>query len=154
MDNNSLLNKLLNLEKLQIKRTEFTGEDQVTMYVESKLTVAVCPDCNQISTKVHDKSEEQIIRDLTIADRRCHLNYRARRFDCKQCNKTFVERVDWKRSGVNYTLRYEKYIYQRARKEPVSQIAQDEGISEEAVQGIFEHWAKKRWRRGVSRRSK
>ena len=55
---------------------------------------------------------------------------------------------------MNYTLRYEEYIYQRARKEPVSQIAQDEGLSEEAVQAIFEHRAKKRLRHGDTRKSK
>ena len=104
-----------------------------------------------------------MIRDLSIGERRCYLSYRARRFDCQHCDKTFVELVDWKRPGVSYTLRYEKYIYQRARKEAVSQIAQDEGFSEETVQAIFEYRAhlpwravpgKKRLRHGGSRKSR
>jgi Helix-turn-helix domain of transposase family ISL3 len=45
---------------------------------------------------------------------------------------------------VSYTLRYEQHLYQRARQEPVSQVAHAEGLSEEAVQAIFEYWAKKR----------
>jgi len=68
--------------------------------------------------------------------------------------QTFVEGVAWKRAGVSYTLRYEKYIYQHARKEPVSQIAQDEGLSEEAVQAIFEYWAKKRLQYADTQKSK
>ncbi|HEX6303714.1 MAG TPA: transposase family protein [Anaerolineales bacterium] len=154
MDNNQFLNELLNLEKLQVTDAEFAGSEQVTLFVESTLVAGMCPNCNQVSTKIHDLSEVQMIRDLSIGERRCYLSYQARRFDCQQCHKTFVERVDWKRPGVSYTLRYEKYIFQRARKEPVSQIAQAEGLSEEAVQAIFEQRAKKRLRHGGSRRSR
>ena len=153
MNNHEILNEMLDLEKLQVIRAEF-GIGQVTLFVESTLAAAICPDCNEVSRSVHDLSAEQMVRDLSIGERRCYLNYRARRFDCQQCHKTFVERVDWKRPGVSYTLRYEKYVYQRARQEAVSQIAQDEGLSEETVQAIFEHRAKKRWRHGGTRQSK
>jgi transposase len=154
MNNNEFLNTMLNLEKLQVTQVEFAGAEQIVLFVESTLDVAICPNCGQISSQVHDLSEVQIIRDLAIGERRCYLSYRARRFDCQTCGKSFVERVNWKRAGVSYTLRYEKYIYQRARQEPVSQIAQEEGLSEEAVQAIFEHGAKKRLRHGGSRKSK
>ncbi len=154
MNNNEFLNELLNLEKLQVSEAEFAGAERVTLFVKSTLAAAVCPNCNQVSTKVHDLSEVQMIRDLSIGERRCYLSYQPRRFNCEHCDKTFVERVDWKRLGVSYTLRYEKYIYQRARKEPVSQIAQDEGLSEEAVQAIFEHKAKKRLRHGGTHKSR
>ncbi len=36
-------------------------------------------------------------------------------------------RVEWKRTNVSYTERYARYIYQRVRRESVSQVAQDEG---------------------------
>jgi transposase len=154
MNHTEFLNELLNLEKLQVRHAEFTGAEQVTLFVESMVAAAICPNCQQVSPKVHDLSATQMIRDLSIGERRCYLNYQARRFECRDCDKTFVERVDWKRPGVSYTLRYEKYIYQRARKEPVSQIAQDEGLSEEAVQAIFEQGAKKRLRHGGTRKSR
>lgn len=153
MNNNEFLNELLNLEKLQVTEAEFAGAEQVTMFVASTLAATICPKCNQVSTKVHDLSAVQMIRDLSIGERRCYLSYQAKRFECQHCDKTFVERVGWKRPGVSYTLRYEQYIYQRARKEPVSQIAQDEGLSEEAVQAIFEYKAKKRLRHGDTRKS-
>ena len=122
MNNIEFLNELLNLEKLQVAEAEFAGAEQVTLFVKSELSAAICPNCNQVSTKVHDLSATQMIRDLSIGERRCYLSYPARRFDCEHCNKTFVERVDWKRPGVSYTLRYEKYIYQRACKEPVVKL--------------------------------
>ena len=152
MNNNDFVNKLLNLDKVQVTQTEFAGDDRVTLFVESTHAIAICPECRQASNSVHDLSAVQMIRDLSIAERRCYLSYRARRFDCQTCGKTFVERVVWKRPGASYTVRYEQYIYERSRKEPVSQIAEDEGLSEEAVQAIFEHKAKKRLRHGGTRR--
>jgi transposase len=154
INNHEFLNELLNLEKLQVTDAEFAGAEQVTLYVASTLAAGICPNCNQVSTKVHDLSAAQMIRDLSIGQRRCYLSYQARRFDCQHCDKTLVERVAWKRAGVSSTLRYEKYIYQRARQAPVSQIAQDQGLSEEAVQAIFEYRAKKRLRHGASHPSK
>jgi transposase len=143
MNNNELLNKLLSIPKLRVVSSEFIGEEKLHLLVVSTLPVGSCPDCGRLSNQVHDESEAQLIRDLSIA---CYLVYRARRFKCEQCRKTFVERVDWKRTGVSYTERYERHVYQRVRRESVSQVAQDEGLSEESVQAIFEHRAKKRLR--------
>jgi transposase len=68
MDSNDLLNELLGIEKLQVVRSEFVGEGQINLYVESNLPVASCPECGQISEQVHDLSEVQMIRDLPIAE--------------------------------------------------------------------------------------
>ena len=150
MNNNEFLNKLLGISKLHVVQSEFIGEEKLHLLVASTLSVASCPDCGRVSNQVHDESEVQMIRDLSIAARQCYLVYRARRFKCEHCKKTFVERVAWKRTGVSYTERYEQYVYQGVRRESVSQVAQDEGLSEEAVQAIFEHRAKKRWRRAAT----
>ncbi len=152
MNNNDLLNKLLGISKLHVMRSEFSNEEQIILFVESSVLVASCPDCGHISNQVHDLSDVQMIRDLPIAERRCYLSYRARRFKCEHCQKTFVERVAWKRTGVSYTERYERHVYQRVRRETVSQVAQDEGLSEETTQAIFEHRAKKRLRHAATRR--
>ena len=100
MNDNDFVNKLLNLDKVQVIRTEFGGDDEVTLFVESAHEIAVCPGCKQVSNSVHDLSEEQMIRDLSIVERRCYLSYRARRFDCRTCSNTFVERMTWKRPGL------------------------------------------------------
>jgi len=152
MNKNDFLNELLDIEKLHVARSEFAGKEQINLFVESTLSVASCPGCGHITDRVHDLSEVQMLRDLPIGKRRCYLSYRARRFKCEHCNTTFVERVDWKRIGVSYTERYERYVYQRVRRESVSQVAQDEGLSEEATQAIFEHRAKKRLRHAATRR--
>ena len=65
MDNNDFVNKLLNLDKVQVTLTEFTGDEKVALFVESTHEIAVCPECKQVSNSVHDLSEEQMIRDLS-----------------------------------------------------------------------------------------
>jgi transposase len=150
MNTNELLNKLLGIPKLCVVKSEFIGEEKLHLEVVSTLPVASCPDCGRVSSQVHDESDAQMIRDLSIAERQCYLVYRARRFKCGYCNKTFVERVEWKRASVSYTERYERYVYQRVRRESVSQVAQDEKLSEEAVQAIFERRAKKRLRHAAT----
>ena len=152
MNNNELLNKLLSISKLLVLKSDFIGEEKLHLEVASTLAVANCPDCGQVSNQVHDESEAQMVRDLSIVERQCFLVYRARRFKCEHCKKTFVERVEWKRPNVSYTERYERYVYQRVRRENVSQVAQDEGLSEEAVQAIFEYRAKKRRRHAGTRK--
>ena len=152
MNNNELLNRLLGIQNLHVVKSDFIGEEKLHLEVVSTLPVASCPECGQVSNLVHDESEAQMIRDLSIAERQSYLVYRARRFKCEHCKKTFVERVEWKRSNVSYTERYERYVYQRVRRESVSQVAQDESLSEETVQAIFELWAKKRRRRALTRK--
>jgi len=152
MNNNELLNKLLGISKLLVMKSDFIGEERLHLEVASTLAIASCPDCGQVSDLVHDESDVQMIRDLSIAERQCFLVYRARRFKCEHCKKTFVERVEWKRPNMSYTERYERYVYQQVRRESVSQVAQDEGLSEEAVQAIFEHRAKKRRRHAGTRK--
>lgn len=151
MNNNDMLNKLLGIPKIRVAQSVFVGEDQLNLLIESALPVASCPECGHLSDKIHDLSDPQMIRDLPLANRRCYLSYRARRFKCEPCQKTFSERVEWKRSGVSYTERYEQQVYQRIRRETVSQVAHDESLSEEATQALFEYWAKKKSKPAATR---
>jgi transposase len=151
MDENKILTQVLGIKQLEVTGSVFVGSEEIDLKVEPLLKVAACPDCGEISLQEHDCGDEQRIRDLAVAERRCWLLYRPRRFHCERCQKTFVERVEWRRAGMSYTTRYERQIYQRSRREAISQVAQDEGLSEEAVQAIFEDWAKKRLRHKVAR---
>jgi transposase len=151
MDENKILTQVLGIKQLEVTGSTIEGREEIHLKVEPDLKVAACPDCGEISLHEHDRGDEQRIRDLAVAERRCWLEYRPRRFRCERCQKTFVERVEWRRTGMGYTTRYERYIYLRSRREPISQVAQDEGLSEEAVQAIFEDWAKKRSRHKVTR---
>ena len=65
-----------------------------------------------------------------------------------------MERVLWQEAVFVYTQRYEQVIYERARREPIRQIAQPEPLSEDIVQAIFERWAKKHEATRLSQRDR
>jgi transposase len=144
-------NELLGLPNVKAVRYQITSPERIEVCIESSLEAAVCPDCQQVSPQIHDTAEPQMIRDLAIWDRQCWLRYAPRRFACATCHKTFVERVAWREPGFAHTLRYAQYIYQRARREDLAQIAQDEGLSQDMVRGIFARGAKKRSPSGGTR---
>jgi len=138
------LTELLDLPNVRVIHFQLVGSHRLNVVVESTMEAAICPQCHQPSLVVHDQGEPQMIRDLPIWNRRCWLSYRPRRFDCATCDNTFVERVAWREPGLDYTVRYEQAIYEKVRRESVAQVAQDERLSEDIIQGIFERWAKKR----------
>jgi len=140
----SLLTELLDLPNIRVIHYQLVGPHRLNVSVESAQAAAICPTCHQVSLSVHDLSEPQMIRDLPIWNRQCWLCYRPRRFECATCGNTFVERVAWREPGFDYTVRYEEYLYEQVRRESVAQVAHDEHLSENTVQGIFERWAKKR----------
>jgi transposase len=140
----SALTELLDLTNVKVVHYQLVGPQRINLFVEPTLEMAICPDCGQASATLHETSEPQMIRDLAIWGRLCWLRLVPRRFKCATCGDTFVERLVWREPGRDYTLRYEQYVYQRTRKEPISQVAKDEKLSEEIVQGIFDRWAKKR----------
>lgn len=128
---------------MRVTHYRLAEPDRLIVLIESTLNAAVCPDCQQLSLTVHETSPPQMIRDLPMWNRTCWLQYAPRRFKCLSCNDTFVERVLWREPGLDYTVRYEHYIYQRARRELIAPLAQDEDLSQDIVQGIFARGAKK-----------
>ncbi len=143
MPDYQMLSELLGLPQVRVTQYELRGHDEIRVTVESTVEAAVCPECQQVSFHLHELSKPQLIRDLSLWQRRSWLHYAPRRFKCATCQDTFVERVAWREPDLDYTLRYEQALFQRARREPISQIAASEQLSEDQVQGIFERGAKK-----------
>ena len=138
-----ILTELLDLPNVKVVHYQLVGQHRLNLFVESTLSAALCPTCEQVSVTVHDVGEPQMLRDLSIWERQCWLRYAPRRFKCAACQTTFVERVLWREPGLAYTQRYEQFIYEYVQHDPIAQVARDEGLSEDIVQNIFERWAKK-----------
>jgi transposase len=139
-----ILDELLGLANVQVVSYQIASVERIEVCIESRLDAAVCPTCQRVSTQIHDTAEPQTLRDLATWGRECWLRYAPRRFACAACHSTFVERVAWREPGFAYTLRYAQHIYACAQQEDIAQVAQDEGLSQDTVRGIFERWAKKR----------
>ncbi len=138
------IGELLDMPQVRVTKYQTQGHHRVNVFIESTISAAVCPECEGVSTQLHDVDDVRMIRDLSMWDRRCWIGYAPRRFTCEHCHKTFVERVAWREPGLHYTTRYAEYVYEQVRRETVVQVAKDEGLSEDSVAGIFERQAKKR----------
>jgi|GEM_PF-3374851 len=112
MANYDLLTQLLDLPNVRVTHYQLVGQQRLNLFVESTLAVAVCPDCQQVSLSVHQVGDPQLVRDLPVWNRRCWLRYAPRRFKCETCSTTFVERVVWREPGLDYTIRYEQFIWE------------------------------------------
>ena len=137
------LQEVLGISGIAVTGWQYQGEYIIRIRVKSTHECGVCPECSQLCSQEHDVGNDQLMRDLPMSNRRCWLIYRPRRFECRSCERTFVERVSWKAPDLNYTLRYEEHIYGRCRRETVADVAQAERLSEDVVRNIFERWAKK-----------
>ncbi len=143
MNELKIVTELLGLAHVEVTNYRMQGTNWIEISLEARLAAAVCPDCGELSVTMQRKDEAQSIWDLTMWNRRCTLRYTPHRFRCSSCQATFVEQVGWRTAGTSYTVRYEQHLYERTCREPIAQIAQDEGVSEDTVQAIFVRWAKK-----------
>ena len=142
----AMICEFVDIPNVRVTKYQTQGHHRINVFIASRIEAAVCPECESVSTPIHAVAETQMIRDKPTWDRRCGIGYAPRRFKCESCENTLVERVVWREAGLNYTARYEDYVYEQVRHQNVRRVAKDERLSEDIVTGIFARRAKKRWR--------
>lgn len=141
------LTKLLNLPNQEVVKYEMPDAETAILEIKSTLEVAVCPTCKTPSTTIHDYDDARLVRDLSLSGRKSYLRYHSRRFECGVCQQSFTERVEWLNFDSSYTKRFEEQVYQLCRKSTVQEVSTFLELGYDAVEGIFQRWAKKRRRR-------
>lgn len=137
------LTELLGLNDFEVIGYEiYEPEHQLILICEIQHQVAVCPDCQQPSTAIHEY-KPQMIRDVSAFGLACYLDYVRRRFKCPNCKKPFTEQLADVSLG-RYTGRYEHYIFEQYRQATISEIAYQENLGYKAAQGIFYRQAEAR----------
>jgi transposase len=138
------INELIGLEEFEVIDAELEEEDgAVIFHVELKWDVGVCPDCGRVSGSVLEY-EPRLSRDLSVLGRPAYLSFEQRRFRCRGCGDSFTERLASIESpGAHYTKRYEMWVVRQVRQSNVQAVAQQEGLSWDAVQGILERVAQR-----------
>ena len=134
------LTNLAGLEQFVVLGYE-SDEDEIIWFCENIHDVAVCPECQQVSSKVHER-HKRFKRDLSVFGKRSYLEYEHRRFKCKKCRKPFTEAIDGIPPKGRCTSRYEKYIYTHYKESSISHIAREEAIGYKAATGAFYRQAK------------
>jgi transposase len=102
--------------------------------------VAMCTHCGSVSTKVHEE-DQRCIRHLDVWGKMTFLHFWARRFQCEQCGRTFVEEVSFVDSHRRQSSAFERHIYESCISSTKKAVAMREGLSHSTVREIFNRWA-------------
>jgi transposase len=106
-----------------------------------------CHHCNTYTSKLH-QVRSILVRDLAVFGQKVYLKVPRRQFYCPGCKRSPTEILSWLNKNQRQTTRYQEYIYERVKELTVKQVSENESMSEDTVQDIFNKIAdskKKDW---------
>jgi transposase len=123
------LDRLLNLPQV----TVFTCQLQVG-FILLKLNLLnegiSCPHCQKYTDQIH-QNHSMLVRDLSIAGKGVYLQVPRRQFYCNHCKKYPTEPLEFVEKRRKYTLRSEKYIYEKVKELTIEKVSRNEQLSPE-----------------------
>jgi len=136
--NYGLLTEILGLKDLDVVAKEIDREkDILHLYCTSRWNVAVCPDCHQLSQKLHDYPRQRCIHDTPLRSQKVLLIFDSVRFDYEECNKPFTQSVRDVVPDCTYTHRLYEEISDPRRKQDVATLAEIYGIGYKIVESML-----------------
>ena len=135
-----IMTQLLNLPEVVVKSSLQEGQVLI-LSVGKKEKSALCPHCGQKSEQLH-QNQRCLVKDLPMGDKEVILNVNRQRFKCKKCRKTFNEKLDFLGVRKRYTYRYAEYIIKQVISSNVSNVARNNGLTNEEVISMVEDVAK------------
>ena len=133
---------LLNLENdIDIIKVEKEkGKANVlNVHVKSIKKKVRCPNCNNFSNKIHDYRKPSKVVYLKNSEQQTNLIVYKRRFECKNCNKSFTEDIGLSGKNQTISLKTKQAILKDClnRNKTIKQIAKENFVSETVVRKIF-----------------
>jgi transposase len=135
------MTKLLNLPGIIVESSLEEGKLLILSVSKAKKS-AVCPNCGKTSDKLH-QNQKHLVKDLPMGEREIILNVNRRRFKCKKCQTTFSEKLDFVGHKKGYTHRYAEKIAQEVIASDVSNVAKNNGLSNDEVNSMLSEVAKR-----------
>lgn len=135
--------KILSLEShIEIKEIRKRKEGKVDVneiYIKSARKKVRCPVCNQFSSKVHDYLKPSEILYLDIVGEKTYLIVSKRRFECKNCKRSFTEDIGLTNQDGNISLKVKQKILKDFldKNKSLKDIAISNHVSEDKARNIF-----------------
>ena len=137
------LKKLLNLgETIDVFKVEEKIEKGVMIklvHIKFNKNKTRCTKCNTFSNKVHDYLKPSKITYLKNSGSNTYLIAYKRRFECKNCNKSFTEDLEISNKGCKISNKTKQMILKQCldRDKTIKSIAEENNISEDIVRTTF-----------------
>ncbi len=133
---NDFIKNLLDLKGVIVKKVRYK-KNFVKIHIELPIREQTCPYCKAKTTKIKDY-RTQVIKDIPIRFKTTLLSYRKRRYQCKECGKTFYEKAHFLPKRARKTTRVTEFIVDRLKtKQSMKDIAQDADVSITTVSRIL-----------------
>lgn len=128
----NFIRNLLDLKGVIVKKVRYK-KNFVKIHIEMPVREQICPCCKAKTTKIKDY-RIQTIKDIPIRFKTTYLSYRKRRYQCKNCGKTFYEQVSFLAKRGRKTTRVTEFIIERLTgKQSMKDIAKDANVSSTTV---------------------
>jgi transposase len=131
---------VLNLPGWNILETE-TDDRTLILHVQHTLPPKACPHCGCVANLYGHGGKVQDFRDTQMHGKRCILRVSRRRFRCRECLKTFLERLPGIDDGHRMTERLVRYIERETLERTHVAVAVELGLHEKTVRLIFNAFA-------------
>ena len=132
----NFIRNLLDLKGVIIKKVRYK-KNFVKIHIELPVREQICPHCKSKTTKIKDY-RTQIIKDIPIRFKTTLLSYRKRRYQCRECGKTFYEKAHFLPKRARKTTRVSEFIVDRLKtKQSMKDIAKDANVSINTVSRLL-----------------
>lgn len=129
------VNKILKIKQFKaIDLEEENGE--VLIFGELKNTEKTCPHCNTLAIKPHQYHKKRV-RTVPFNAKPTYLMFTHIAYLCPSCGRRFLERVEFLEKCQRKTVGYVKYVYELAKKQDLSRVAELEQLDWYTVNEIF-----------------
>ena len=136
--NFTILEQILGIPNTKI--TEINqSETEIHIYIECTNQSALCPICRCECDTVHEQKEKKEIRDCSVFGKKCFLHFIHRRFKCRKCNRTFMEKLSWIDSYGRYTQRYADWLASYGITLDIKNLSKREDIGYSTVERIVKN---------------
>jgi len=134
-----ILGPLLNLPSLEVIEVSLPP-NEVHIHCCSTQTAGICPHCLRPTQEI-TKYYTRKLRDLPIFDRKTYLHIKVRQFHCRDCPRSFSERLPFADSHRTYTKRMEKFIFKCSANIPFKEVAAIVDVSPHKVEEVFTRYS-------------
>ena len=126
---------ILNLPSYTITRVE-EDEHDYHIWADAAAHPSFCVHCEHREI-VGFGRREQLVRDLPMHGKRVGVYVDTRRYRCRQCGKTFYERLPAVDERRMMTARLVEWVGKQSVKRPFAHLAEEIGLSENTVKNVF-----------------
>ncbi len=131
-----LFTNLLNISDVKVIDYVEDFSTAIMPIVASNSDKATCPHCGKVSRSLHENNWS-LIKDLPISGQDVFWKINRRQFNCKNCSKTFSERLSYCRPQRNYTKRLTSNILNQVKDSNVKSVAEKNGVTEAEIETML-----------------